>query len=58
MPIDNINSIMTGDEQWESDGLGKSGETYLIGSDEKMRSVSRFLKEDKTAYLNVLSESK
>jgi len=43
MPIDNINSIMTGDEQWESDGLGKTGETYLIGSDEKMRSISRFL---------------
>ncbi len=55
MPIDNINSIMTGDNNWKNDGLGNSGETYLVGSDYKMRSASRFLIEDKDGYLNALS---
>ncbi len=55
MPIDNINSIMTGDNNWKNDGLGNSGETYLVGSDYKMRSASRFLIEDKEGYLSALS---
>ncbi len=54
MPIDKINSIMTGDANWKDDGLGKSGETYLVGDDFKMRSQSRFLIEDKEGYLRAL----
>ena len=54
MPIDRINQIMTGDENWESDGLGQSGETYLVGSDFTMRSVSRFLIEDREGYFEAL----
>jgi hypothetical protein len=38
-----INKVMTGDRQWEHDGLGQSGETYLAGPDKLMRSVSREL---------------
>jgi len=37
MPIGVINSIMQ-----TSEGLGESGETYLVGSDKLMRSQSRF----------------
>jgi len=55
MPIDRINMIMTHDEQWAENGLGASGETYLIGSDSKMRSMSRFLIEDKEGYLSALA---
>ncbi len=54
LPVDEINNVMTGNRNWESDGLGKSGETYLVGRDELMRSVSRFLVEDSPAYLNLL----
>ena len=54
MPIDKINSIMTGDENWKEDGLGVSGETYLVGEDYKMRSISRFLIEDPIGYFNEL----
>jgi len=50
LPVDEINNIMTGNRNWESDGLGKSGETYLVGSDYLMRSVSRFLVEDPQGY--------
>ena len=38
-----INKVMTGDRQWQEDGLGESGETYLAGPDKLMRSVSREL---------------
>lgn len=54
LPVDKINEVMTGNGQWEQDGLGKSGETYLVGSDYLMRSVSRFLIETPEAYLQTL----
>lgn len=54
MPIHKINSIMTGDSKWKEDGLGNSGETYLVGEDYKMRSISRFLIEDPVGYFNEL----
>ena len=50
MPIDNINAVMTSDNDWKNVGLGDSGETYLIGHDLAMRSQSRFLIEDKEGY--------
>ncbi|MDJ0681130.1 MAG: adenylate/guanylate cyclase domain-containing protein [Xenococcaceae cyanobacterium MO_167.B52] len=52
--IDQINKIMTGNQNWENSGLGKTGETYLVGSDRGMRSISRFLVEDADKYLNTL----
>ncbi len=54
MPIHKINQILTGDNNWQDDGLGESGETLLIGSDYKLRSVARELLEDKRKYLSGL----
>lgn len=45
---------MTGNRNWQKDGLGLSGETYLVGADHAMRSVSRFLEEDPQSYLAAL----
>ncbi|WP_286233395.1 methyl-accepting chemotaxis protein [Thalassotalea sediminis] len=56
-PIDKINSIMTYQGQWDARGLGKSGETYLVGSDYLMRSESRFLLEDTDNYLMALKKA-
>jgi signal transduction histidine kinase len=57
IPITAINKIMFGYS--ENNGLGKSGETYLVGSDYLMRSNSRFrenavlnLKVETTGVLN------
>lgn len=55
MPIDKINNIMTYNQQWESVGMGKSGESYLIGPDYKARSISRFLVEDKESYISSMA---
>lgn len=57
MPIDRINAVMTQNEQWKEAGLGDSGETYLVGPDTRMRSISRFLIEDKANYLEALRQS-
>ncbi len=50
LPVSEIDRIMTGDQQWERDGLGTSGEVYLVGSDQLMRSNSRLLIEDPEAF--------
>jgi len=54
LPVDEINNVMTGNRKWEADGLGKSGETYLVGRDFLMRSVSRFLEQDPKGYGDIL----
>ncbi|WP_345421371.1 methyl-accepting chemotaxis protein [Halioxenophilus aromaticivorans] len=55
MPIDRINNIMTHNHQWQANGLGQSGETYLVGADGYMRSDGRFLLEDKPGFLQLMS---
>jgi len=45
LPIDKINEIMKFKGKYKEVGLGKSGEVYLVGSDEKFRNDSRFVKE-------------
>ncbi len=57
LPVDEINKVLTGNERWKSDGLGDTGETYLVGSDYKMRSISRFLIEDPSGYKKGLKSS-
>ncbi|MGS2718459.1 methyl-accepting chemotaxis protein [Eionea flava] len=54
MPVDNINAVMTHNQQWKESGLGDSGESYLVGQDFTMRSNGRFLLEDKEAYLALM----
>ncbi|NQZ05982.1 MAG: cache domain-containing protein [Algicola sp.] len=54
MPIVEINAIMTGSENWYLDGLGKTGETVIIGSDGRLRSQSRFVIEGGKTFLKQL----
>lgn len=56
LPVDEINRVMTGDRNWEADGLGKSGEAYLVGEDFYMRSISRFFLEDTLGYSQALTK--
>ncbi len=51
LPIHKINKVMTGNYKWEEEGLGRTGETYLIGKDLKMRTDSRFLIENPEEFL-------
>lgn len=56
MPLDVINEVMTHNHDWQQAGFGLSGETYLVGSDKRMRSDSRFIAEDKAGYLKLMQE--
>jgi PAS domain S-box-containing protein len=56
IPLDRINAVMTGDRKWEERGLGRTGETFLVGSDHQMRSDSRFFLEAPQQYLDKISE--
>jgi hypothetical protein len=51
MPISKINQILTGDNNWMEDGLGRSGETFMVGHDYKLRSIARELIESPEAYI-------
>ena len=48
--IDTINDLTTGSEGWKEQGLGDTGEVYLVGRDDLMRSNSRVLIEDPDDY--------
>ncbi len=49
--IDRLNTLATSGGRWLERGLGESGETYIVGSDLRMRSDSRFFLQDATKYL-------
>ncbi|ANW64913.1 cyclase [Mycobacterium sp. djl-10] len=49
-PISRINALMTVNGQWETAGMGRTGETFLVGPDELMRSDSRLFLEDPDKY--------
>ena len=55
--IDDINDFMTSSGNWQQEGMGSSGEVYLVGSDESLRTSSRFLIEDKESYLQALRDA-
>ena len=59
LPTDEINAVMTSNGEWEEEGLGETGETFLVGSDEPkplLRSDSRKLLESPEEYYNILAE--
>jgi hypothetical protein len=56
MPINKINQILTGNNKWREDGLGESGETFIVGSDYKLRSNSRSVIENLEGHLSFLKE--
>jgi len=42
-PIEELTRVLTGGFQWQKEGLGETGEVYLVGRDETLRSRSRIL---------------
>lgn len=54
---DEIDRIMTANERWEDAGFGETGETFLVGADGRMRSVSRAFVEDPDRYLRTVADA-
>jgi len=55
-PVDSFNFLMTGGGKWKEEGLGQTGECYLVGPDLTMRSRSRFMMENPKAFVADLRE--
>ncbi|WP_020102969.1 adenylate/guanylate cyclase domain-containing protein [Mycobacterium sp. 360MFTsu5.1] len=51
-PVTKINRLMTFDQRWKESGLGNTGEVFLVGPDDLMRSDSRMFLQDRQAYKN------
>lgn len=58
LPIESINQVMTGGGDWAASGLGRTGETYIVGAqDNLMRSASRDLIENPDSYEKLAIEA-
>ena len=57
VPLDGIRDVMTSGQRWEEAGLGKSGETYLVGADGVMRSESRVALENLDGFVAALEKA-
>ncbi len=57
LPVDRVDLILSGNKNWEEEGLGKTGQVYTVGSDLLMRSDSRLLLEDAEKYFQQLTQS-
>jgi class 3 adenylate cyclase len=56
-PMDEIVRVMTGNYKWREEGLGETGEVYLVGPDFTMRSRARKMVENPAAFLASLREA-
>jgi signal transduction histidine kinase len=54
LSIDEINNVMTSNSHWQEEGLGRTGETYIVGDDFRMRNDSRFYIQDSALYIGRL----
>ncbi len=54
--IDRIDDLMTGHRNWKAEGLGDTGETYLVGADHLMRNDSRSLLENPDRHFEMLAQ--
>lgn len=54
MPIHEINDIMTSHHKWGEVGLGRSGETFIVGGDYTVKNQSRHFYEEKEVFLDTL----
>ena len=57
LSIDAIDDAINSGGRWQAEGLGNTGEVYLVGPDRTARSDSRLLLEDRDAYLASLRSS-
>ncbi len=53
-PIDKISEVMSSNKSWEKIGLGKTGDMFLVGPDQLMRTNARYLQENKQAFADLL----
>jgi len=56
-PIEKFNKVLTGDYKWRDEGLGETGESFVVGPDKTLRSRSRFMYENASTFSRELRDS-
>jgi class 3 adenylate cyclase len=56
-PIELFNRVLTGDYNWTGEGLGQTGECFVVGPDKTLRSRSRFMRVDPDGFYESLREA-
>lgn len=51
IPVEKFSDFTTGGRDWEKLGMGKTGETFLVGADKKTRTERRKMVESPEAYV-------
>lgn len=57
VPIEKMNNITTSNKEWGAEGLGATGESYIVGADCKMRTDSRFVIESPQTFFEQTSRT-
>ncbi len=55
--IDEVNDVMDGGRRWREQGLGETGQVYVVGPDNTLRSDLRRGIEDPSGYLDELAKA-
>jgi methyl-accepting chemotaxis protein len=58
VPIEKVNDLMTFRKDWVNSGLGKTGQTLIVGADKLSRNISREMVQDSATYFKELSALK
>jgi len=53
-PVELFNRVLTGDYNWKNEGLGETGECFVVGPDKTLRSRSRFMRTDPQGFFESL----
>lgn len=56
-PIETFNKVLSGDYNWSAEGLGATGEVYVVGPDRTFRSRSRPMYTDPEQFVKALENS-
>jgi signal transduction histidine kinase len=57
LSVDQLNQIMTNNNSWREIGFGETAETYIVGSDFRMRTDSRFFIQEPEKYFAMLKKT-
>lgn len=57
IPISALTDLVTADERFDEFGLGDSGDVFVVGADERLRTVPRLWFEDQDEYLRRFDDS-
>ena len=57
IPLSQLNTIMSSNAKWQNVGMGKTGDAYIVGADNTLRTNVRELIENKEAFITKIQHN-